>query len=90
MRKIGCLVKDSLHDGPSRILSPPTDHLTTYGEFVMDKYTKVKNTQKIFISGFRSFQISYFSKRLILDKEELILDKEELILDKEDEILSLR
>ena len=49
----------------------------------MDKYTKVKNTQKIFISEFPSFQIPYFSKRLILDMEELILDKEE-------EIVSLR
>ena len=41
---------------------------------------KVGNTQKIFIREFPSFQISYFSKTLILDKEELILDKEGEIL----------
>ena len=49
----------------------------------MDKYIKAENTQKIFISEFPSFQIPYFPKRLILDKEELIIDMEE-------EILSLR
>ena len=49
----------------------------------MDKYTKAKDMQKIFINGFPSFQIPYFLKRVILGKEELILDKEE-------EILSLR
>ena len=49
----------------------------------MDKYTKEKNTLKIFISVFPSFQIPYFPKRIILGKEELIFDKEE-------EILSLR
>ena len=36
--------------------------------------------QKIFISGFPNFQIPYFPKRLIINKEELILDKEEDIL----------
>ena len=41
---------------------------------------KAGNTQKIFISEFLSFPISYFSKALILDKEELILDKEGEIL----------
>ena len=46
----------------------------------MDKYMKTENTQKIFISGFPSFQIPYFSKILILDKEELILDMDEEIL----------
>ena len=56
----------------------------------MDKYTKAENTQKIFINEFPSFQISYFPKRLILDKEELILDKEELIFYREEKILSLR
>ena len=44
---------------------------------------KVENTKKIFISEFPSFQIPYFLKSLILDKEKLTLDKEE-------EILSLR
>ena len=39
----------------------------------MDKYTKEENKQKIFISGFPSFQIPYFPKSLILDKEEEIL-----------------
>ena len=39
----------------------------------MDKYTKVKNMQKIFMNGFPCFQIPYFLKRLILDKEEEIL-----------------
>ena len=49
----------------------------------MNKYTKAENTQNIFISIFPSFQIPYFQKRLIIDKEELIFNKEE-------EILSLR
>ena len=49
----------------------------------MDKYTKAENMQKILINGFPSFQIPYFPKILILDKEELILDNEQ-------EILSLR
>ena len=40
----------------------------------MEKDTKVENTQRIFTSGFSSFQIHYFPKGLILDKEELILD----------------
>ena len=56
----------------------------------MDKYMKTENTQKIFFSEFPSFQIPYFPKRLILDKEELILGNEELILDMKKEILSLR
>ena len=54
----------------------------------MEKDTKAENTQKIFISGFPSFQIPYFPnlladfpvpyfpKKLIFDKEELIFDKE--------------
>ena len=46
--------------------------------------------RRIFISGFPSFQIHYFPKRLIFDKEELILDKEGLILDMGKEILSPR
>ena len=54
----------------------------------MEKDMNAKNTQMIFISGFPSFQIHYFPKRLIFDKEELILDTEELILDMEEEILS--
>ena len=49
----------------------------------MDKYINAENTQMIFISGFPSFQIPYFLKILIFDKEQLIIDMEE-------EILSLR
>ena len=36
--------------------------------------------QNIFIHEFPSFQVSYYSKTLIIDKEELILDKEGDIL----------
>ena len=50
------------------------------GITVMDKCMNTENTQKIFISGFPSFQIPYFPKRSILDKEELILNKEGEIL----------
>ena len=39
----------------------------------MDKYTKAENTQKTFINEFPIFQIPYFLKRLIIDKEEEIL-----------------
>ena len=46
----------------------------------MEKDTKAKNTQRIFINGFHSLQIHYFLKGLILDNEELILDMEEEIL----------
>ena len=67
---------DWLQGGLSRILSPPAGHPITYGKFVMNKYMKVKNMQNIFFSEFPSFQIPYFPKRLILDKEKLILDKE--------------
>ena len=67
----------------SRILSPQVGHPIAYGKFVMDKCMKAENTQKIFISEFLSFQITYFLKRLILDKEELVIYMEE-------EILSLR
>ena len=49
----------------------------------MEKDTKAKNTQRIFIIRFSNVHIHYFSKGLILDKEGLILDKEGLILDKE-------
>ena len=62
LRKPGCLVKDLFHDGSFRILSPPVGHLTAYEKFIMDKYTKVENTRKVFIHGFPSFQIPYFSK----------------------------
>ena len=72
---------DSLQGGPPRMLNPLAAHPFTYVKFVMDKYMKEKNMQKIFISRFPSFQILYFSKRIIL---------EELILDKEEEILSLK
>ena len=64
----------------SRILNSIAGHSTTYEKFVMDKYTKAKNMQKIFIGGFPIFQIPYFSKKLIIDKEELIIDKENDIL----------
>ena len=76
--------------GSSRILSLLAGHPTVYGKFVMEKDTKAENMQMIFISGFLSFQIHYFPKGSILDKEELILDKEELILDMEEDILSPR
>ena len=56
LRKPGCLVKDSLHGGMSRISSPPIGHPIAYDMFVMD------NTKKIFIHGFPSFRIPYFSK----------------------------
>ena len=46
----------------------------------MDKYMKRENTKNIFIRGCPSFQIPYFPKILILNKEELTLDKEEDIL----------
>ena len=56
LRKLGCLVKDSLHGGSSRISSPLVGHPTAYGMFVMD------NTKNIFIHRFPSFQIPYLSK----------------------------
>ena len=56
LRKSGCLVKDLLHGGPSRISSPPAGHPTTHGMFVMD------NIKNIFIHGFPTFKISYFLK----------------------------
>ena len=49
LRKLGCLVKDLLHGGPSRILSLSTGNPTAYGMFVKD------NTKKVFIHGFPSF-----------------------------------
>ena len=45
----------------------------------MEKDTKMKNTQMNFISEFPSFQIYYFPKRLIFDKEGLIFDMGEAI-----------
>ena len=63
----------SFRFGPSRILSLSAGHPTACGKFVMDKYIKAKNMQKIFISGFPSFQIPSFPKRLIIDKEADIL-----------------
>ena len=50
LKRSGCLLKDLLQDGPSRISSPPTGHPTTYEKFVMNKYMKVENTQKIYLS----------------------------------------
>ena len=49
----------------------------------MEKDTKAKNKQKIFINRFPSVKIHYFPKGLILNKEELILDMEEEILSPE-------
>ena len=49
----------------------------------MEKDMNAENTQRISINRFPSFQVHYFPKGLILDKEELTLDMEE-------EILSLR
>ena len=43
LRKLGCLLKYSLQDGMSKILSPTTGHPTAYGKFVMNKYMKTKN-----------------------------------------------
>ena len=50
MRKPKCPIKDSLHGRPSRVSSPLADHPTAYKKFVMDKHTKAKNTQKIYLS----------------------------------------
>ena len=69
LKKAKVFPMDWLQGGPFRILIPPTGYLTTYGKFFMDKYMKKENTQKIFINEFPSFQIPYFSKRLIIDKE---------------------
>ena len=41
-RKSGCLLKDLLQVGRSRISSPPTGHPTIYGKFIMDKYIKTE------------------------------------------------
>ena len=83
------LPRGQLQGGSFRVLSLAADRPPTYGKFVMDKWIKEGNTQKIFICKFPSFLMSYFSKTLNPDKEELILDKDELVLDKEREILSL-
>ena len=56
----------------------------------MENDSKAENTLRIFINGFLNFQIHYFLKRLLFDKEELILDKEGLILDMGKYILSQR
>ena len=51
LRKSGCPVKDSLHNGASRVSSPTTGHPTAYGKFVIDKHTKAENKQKkIYVS----------------------------------------
>ena len=80
MRETRCLRRGQLQGNPSRVLSPPTGHPSTYGKFIMEKDTKAENTKRIFISRFLNVQIHYFLKGLILDKEELILDMEEEIL----------
>ena len=49
LKKPRCLVKDSLHGGPSRISSPLVGHLIVYGMFIMN------NTKNIFIHRFPSF-----------------------------------
>ena len=56
---------------PSRILSPLVGHPIVYGKFVMERDTKTENMLRIFISRFHSFQIHYFSKRLIFNKEKI-------------------
>ena len=66
-------MKGSLHGGPSRVSSHLDDHPTAYEKFVMHKYIKAKNTLKIYFSTDFPIFIPYFSKRLILDKEEYIL-----------------
>ena len=57
--------------------SPPADHPTEYGKFVMDKQTKAKNKQKIhkkyIYQQVSQFPNTFFLGRLILDKEEHIL-----------------
>ena len=58
---------------PINNLSSPVGHPIAYRKFVMEKDTKAENTQRICINGFSSFQIHYFPKRLIFDKEELTL-----------------
>ena len=73
------LPRYQVQGNPSRILSPAVGHPSTYRKFVMEKDTKVENTQRIFISRFPSVQIHYFPKGLILDQEELILDMKEEI-----------
>ena len=47
---------------------------------VIDSYIREEITRRIFIHGSPSFQISYVSKTLVIDKEELVLDKEIEIL----------
>ena len=58
MRKPECPIRDSLHGDPSRVSSPPSDHPTAYGNFVMDKHTKAENMQKRYLST--GFLVSKF------------------------------
>ena len=44
-------MKGSLHGGPSRVSSPPADHPTAYGKFVMDKHIKAENTLERYLSA---------------------------------------
>ena len=46
----------------------------------MDEYIREEIASGIFINGSPNVQISYASKKLILDKEELVIDKEREIL----------
>ena len=69
-------MKGSLHGGPSKVSSPPDDHLTEYEKFVMDKYIKEENMLKRYLFIDFPVFIPYFPKILIIDKEELIIDKE--------------
>ena len=53
----------------SRVLSPPGGYPSVYDKFVIDKWIKKRNTQKIFIHKFPNFQIPYFLEEESLIKE---------------------
>ena len=53
----------------SRVLSPPGGYPSVYDKFVIDKWIKKGNTQKIFIHKFPNFQIPYFLEEESLIKE---------------------
>ena len=62
LREQRCLPKGQLQSNPSRVISPLENRPSTYGKFVMEKDTKAKNKQRIFIDEFPSVQILYFPK----------------------------
>ena len=47
-------------DYTPRPRSGPLPSLPAYGKFTMDEWIKARNTQKVFIHEFPSFQIPYF------------------------------